>query len=77
MAIFLSYSHQDADFVGQLATRLVEADARVWVDTWEINVGDSLVDRIQEAIQDAGALLVVLSRASVESEWCRRELNAG
>ena len=70
-------SHQDADFVGELAARLVEADARVWVDTWEINVGDSLIDRIQEAIQDAGALLVVLSRASVESEWCRRELNAG
>lgn len=77
MAIFLSYSHQDADFVQLLATRLVEEDARVWVDTWEINVGDSLVDRIQNAIQDAGALLVVLSRASVESEWCRRELNAG
>jgi hypothetical protein len=60
MAIFLSYSHQVADFVAVLAGRLVEQNAHVWVDTWEINVGDSLIDRIQGAIEHAGALLVVL-----------------
>jgi hypothetical protein len=55
----------------------VDQNAHVWIDSWEINVGDSLIDKIQNAIQDAGALLVVLSKTSVESEWCKKELNAG
>jgi TIR domain len=33
--------------------------------------------RVQNAIQDSSALLIVLSKASVESEWCKKELNAG
>ncbi|MDX2179953.1 MAG: toll/interleukin-1 receptor domain-containing protein [Bryobacteraceae bacterium] len=32
---------------------------------------------MQEAIQGATALLVVLSKASVESEWCKKELSSG
>jgi hypothetical protein len=34
-------------------------------------------NRAQEAIQEASALLVVLSRSSVQSEWCKKELSAG
>jgi hypothetical protein len=49
----------------------------VWVDTWELNVGDSILNRVQEAIQDSSALLIVLSKASVASEWCKKELSAG
>lgn len=77
MAIFVSYSRVDADFVNVLATLLVKNKANVWVDKWELNVGDSLIGRIQHAIENAGALLVVLSKASVESEWCKKELSAG
>jgi len=77
LAIFISYSHLDKDFVTELASSLVKSNANVWVDEWELNVGDSLIDRIQTAIETAGALLVVLSKASVESEWCKKELNAG
>ena len=77
MAIFISYSHQDAAFVDALAAHLIKAKAHVWVDRWELNVGDSLLRRIEEEIDKAGALVVVLSEASVESEWCRKELTAG
>lgn len=77
MAIFISYSHADAKFVKKLATGLVRHNVHVWVDTWELNVGDSIIDRVQGAIKESDALLIVLSKASVASEWCRRELNAG
>jgi hypothetical protein len=76
MPIFISYSHSDKAFVDKLALNLVEHDAHVWVDTWELNVGDSILNRVQEAIQTSSALLIVLSKASVTSEWCRKELNA-
>ena len=77
MAVVISYSHEDKDFVDRIAVALVKARAQVWLDRWELNVGDSLTQRIQAAIQDADALLVVLSPAAVVSEWCKRELSAG
>jgi hypothetical protein len=42
-----------------------------------MNVGDSILDHVQEAIRTAGALLIVLSKSSVTSSWCKKELNAG
>lgn len=77
MPVFISYSHQDVDFVNRLAAHLTQAKVHVWVDTWELQVGDSLLAKVQQAIQESSALIVVLSRNSVESEWCKRELNAG
>jgi hypothetical protein len=39
--------------------------------------GDSLVDKIfEEGLKDAQAVIVVLSRVSVEKPWVREELNA-
>jgi hypothetical protein len=77
LPIFISYSHQDSEFVDRLALQLVKARALVWLDRWELNVGDSLVRRVEEAVAGASALIVVLSNASVASEWCRKELSAG
>ena len=77
MAVFISYSHTDKNFVDRLAASLVSHRAYVWLDRWELSVGDSIVARVQEAIEGASALIVVLSRASVASEWCKKEVNAG
>ena len=77
MPVFISYSHQDKDFVDKLAIQLVQKNVHVWVDRWELSVGDSLVDKVQEAVDGASALLVVLSPESIKSEWCKRELSAG
>ncbi len=77
MPVFISHSHQDKTFVDQLAAQLILHKAYIWLDRWEIKVGDSLIDKIQGAIKSASALIVVLSKASVASEWCRKELNAG
>lgn len=77
MPIFISYSHADADFVDRLAMQLVGHGVNVWLDRWEINVGDSLITKVQDAIDGASALLVVLSKASVESSWVTKEVNSG
>ena len=77
MTIFISYSHADKAVVNNLAAHMVKCNAQVWVDTWELNVGDSIIQRVQEAITSSDALLVVLSKASVESEWCKKELASG
>ena len=77
MPVFISYSQEDKDFADLLAAHLIKAKAHVWVDRWELHVGDSLITKIQKAIQEASALIIVLSNASVKSEWCKKELNAG
>lgn len=77
MPIFISYSHQDHDFVDKLAANLVMHKAHVWVDRWELNVGDSIIEKVQEAIQESSALIVVISNSSMKSGWCKKELSAG
>lgn len=77
MPIFISYNRQDSAFVDSLATNLVMRRHNVWLDRWELNVGDSLIGRIQEALTDSSAILVILSKNSVQSEWCKKELNSG
>ncbi|MHA1280467.1 MAG: toll/interleukin-1 receptor domain-containing protein [Candidatus Helarchaeota archaeon] len=77
MPVFISYSHQDSAFASELAAQLVKHRAKVWIDQWELHVGDSLIDRIQQAIQGASALIVILSKASINSEWCKKELSSG
>ena len=77
MPVFISYSHQDSVFATELAAQLVKHRAKVWIDQWELHVGDSLIDRIQGAIQGASALIVILSKALINSEWCKKELSSG
>ncbi|MDD5393064.1 MAG: toll/interleukin-1 receptor domain-containing protein [Thiothrix sp.] len=77
MPIFISYSHNDKAFVDALAKQLVRHHVNVWLDRWELNLGDSIVEKVQEALDESSALLVILSKASVQSEWCKKEINSG
>jgi hypothetical protein len=43
-ACLQSYSHADKSTVDRLAAHLVKLNANVWVDTWELNVGDSILN---------------------------------
>lgn len=77
MPIFISYSHSDKAFVDKLAMNLVKEKHHIWLDRWELNVGDSLLAKIQEVLTGTSAILVILSTNSVKSSWCNKEINAG
>lgn len=77
MPIFISYSHENKEFVDKLAMQLVHRNVNVWLDRWELSIGDSIIDKVQEAVDGASALLVIMSKASISSEWCKRELSSG
>jgi hypothetical protein len=62
MAVFISYSHSDAEFVNVLGARLFKEQMPVWLDRWELNVGDSLIRRVEEAITEAVGAAVVNDR---------------
>lgn len=77
MPIFISYSHENKEFVDKLAMQLVQRNVNVWLDRWELSIGDSIIDKVQDAVEGASALLVILSKASIASEWCKKELSSG
>jgi hypothetical protein len=77
MPIFISYSQRDNAFVDNLARNLVAAKHNVWIDRWELALGDSLTQKIEGALTNADAILVIISKNSVDSQWCKRELSAG
>lgn len=73
-SIFLSHSHSDKSFAKILSDRLQAYGIITWIDDAEIEIGDSLISKIEEAIQDVDYLGVILSPDSVSSEWVRREV---
>lgn len=77
MSVFISYAHKDAPFVEELCHELIKKKIYIWFDKWELNVGDSITSKVQSALTEASYLCVVLSKDSVNSDWCKRELNAG
>ncbi|NWA31504.1 MULTISPECIES: toll/interleukin-1 receptor domain-containing protein [unclassified Pseudomonas] len=75
--VFVSHASEDKlGFVMPFAERLISNGIDAWVDKWEIKVGDSLVKKIfEEGLGAAQAVIVVLSKHSVNKPWVREELD--
>ena len=74
-AVFVSHNSADKPFVRRLAAELQKNGIRCWVDEAEIHHGESLVQKISDAIEHIALVLAVISRNSVDSSWVRRELD--
>ncbi len=72
---FISYAHDDRPVADALALGLRSRGCKVWIDVGEMRVGDSLIERVAEEISDADVLIPIVSRHSVESSWCRKEIS--
>jgi hypothetical protein len=72
--VFVSYSHKDVMFVRALARLLAEAGVKLWLDEAELQIGETLVERLGAAIRGTPLLIAVLSPASVKSKWVKKEL---
>lgn len=73
-SIFMSHSSKDKPFVRKLAEDLRKSGHYVWVDEAEIQIGDSLIGKIEEGIENTEYLGVVISSSSNKSEWVTREV---
>lgn len=73
--VFLSHSHADKPFARRLAARLEAEGHGVWIDEAEINIGDSLIEKIRDGIDQVDYVAAILSSASIGSEWVTRELD--
>lgn len=74
-SVFLSHNHKDKEFVRRLARDIECHGIRVWIDEAEMNIGDSLVQKIREGIDNVDYFAVVLSSNSIDAPWVKNELD--
>jgi len=74
--VFFSYSTEDRNFAKALAHSLKELGHEAWIAEENIQWGDSFIDRTQEALQSAAAVIILLSEHSCNSKWIAFELGA-
>jgi TIR domain len=71
---FISYAHDDQEFVLALAERLRAQGLEIRYDQVVLQIGDSLIRRLSDEISDGDFLIAIVSPDSVDSEWCQKEL---
>jgi hypothetical protein len=71
--VFVSHRRADGAAAQRLAGDLRRAGHSVWLDEWAINIGDSIVQRMEEGLQGSVYLVLCYSDAGVMSPWISRE----
>lgn len=75
--VFISYAHEEVKTAHRLANALVAARGwSVWWDT-SLRTGEQYPKKIQDAIGDSRAVVVLWSRDSVGSDWVVAEVSEG
>ncbi|MDQ3799436.1 MAG: toll/interleukin-1 receptor domain-containing protein [Acidobacteriota bacterium] len=74
--VFISHAHEDKDSVARpLTAKLRESGVKVWLDEFELKLGDSLRRSIERGLSQSKFGIVILSRNFFRKEWTQRELD--
>lgn len=74
--VFLSHASEDKPFVERLAADLAKHSIPVWLDKFNLKIGESVSGKINDGIANSRYFAIVLSPAAVRSKWVTEELNA-
>ena len=72
--VFLSYASPDAAVANQVCEYLESHGVSCWMAPRDVKPGAAYADAIVRAINEASALVLVLSGAAMESEYVSREV---
>jgi hypothetical protein len=73
-SLFISYSTRDQEFAERLHNDLQAKGVRCWFAPHKLQGGRKVHKQIDEAIRVYDKLLLILSEASMASEWVRTEI---
>jgi hypothetical protein len=74
---FLCHSSEDKNVVEDFAKRIKSSGSVVWFDKWEIKVGDSIVEKINNGLENMTHIVIFLSKLSIKKPWVKKELSVG
>jgi TIR domain len=72
---FISYSSKDEDFANRLHADLQNKGVRCWFAPDDMKIGAKIRDTIDDAIRLRDKVLLVLSEASIASDWVEDEVD--
>ena len=79
--VFISYAREDQPFAREVVRHLRQSDIPAWQDVDDLRGGDRWVERIDEALAGAHALIVIMSPDATQSQYVTYEwafaVNAG
>jgi hypothetical protein len=80
--VFISHRTADAMLAERLATDIRNAGHHVWLDSWEISVGDQIIEKMNQGLEGASYLILCYSTVGMAPwmtiEWAStlaRQLN--
>lgn len=65
--IFISYSHDDTAWIGAFADALRHERIEVWLDQWEVKLGESLRDALEVGLRQSDAIVAVISPSNARN----------
>lgn len=71
MQVYINYDRSDGEVASDLAAKLSEAGIDVWLDQEKLYPGDNWHLAIGEALERSEAMIVLVSTASMQSEFVR------
>ena len=74
---FISYSAKDEAFVRRLHADLQDKGVRCWFAPEDMKIGAKILDTLDQAIRLRDKILLVLSEASIASDWVEDEVTKG
>jgi hypothetical protein len=72
-SVFISHRRVDAVLAEKLAQELKDAGNTVWLDDWEIGIGDSIIEKMHHGLEGASYLVLCFSNYGVMAPWISRE----
>lgn len=75
LPVFLSHATPDKQLVEDVIPYITRAGAPLWYDKLNIEYGETIVNAVQHAISDSGAVIFFISRAFLTSSWCKNEMD--
>lgn len=74
--IFISYAHEDKSVAKQIAVDLKIAGFTAWIDEFEIEVGESITEKINLALSECDFFIVIISDNFIRKPYPMKELNS-
>jgi hypothetical protein len=71
--IFISHSSKDKKIASQLATDMNFCGIDVWLDQWELEIGQSLNDELAKAMEDSRYISILITKNYNKTVWTKRE----
>lgn len=74
--VFISYSHEEADWARTFAEELQKKGLTLWFDQWNVPIGDSLRESLERGLRDSDAVVFIWGPKSTASPNLFFELGA-